>query len=161
MKQFNARLSRVFAIAALSALPALAMAAPDDGPGPGPRPDAPRMGGFERGGMRGEHMRLPRDLSEAQRDKIFAIHHAQEPALREAGKQVFKARKALHDLAIADNYDAARARTLADDLGRAEAEQARLHADTMAQIWKVLTPEQRQQAAQRPEGRGPMPPKAG
>ncbi|WP_341674924.1 Spy/CpxP family protein refolding chaperone [Niveibacterium sp. SC-1] len=160
MKQFNARLSRLFAIAALSALPALVMAAPDGGPGRGPGPDAPRMGGFEHGGMRG-HMRLPRDLTEAQRDKIFAIHHAQEPALREAGKQVFKTRQALRELATADNYDAARARSLADDLGRAEAEQARLHADTMAQVWKVLTPEQRKQMNERPEGRGPMPPKAG
>src|SRR5919204_5125222 len=50
------------------------------------------------------------DLTEAQRDQIFKIHHDQVPAMREQMKQVRHAREDLIKIASADRFDDARAR---------------------------------------------------
>lgn len=85
------------------------------------------------------------NLSEAQKDKIFDLRHAASPDLRDKGKQVRAARKALRELAHADNFDEAKARALSEQAASADAgfTLARLRLDN--QIYQVLTPEQRKQ----------------
>jgi Spy/CpxP family protein refolding chaperone len=110
------------------------------------------MGGDHQGMMGGDH--LPPflrglELTEAQRDKIFELHHAIAPRQRELFKAVKSSREALHNLAHGDNFDAKQARQLADNHAKAVAELALLHAETGAKIRALLTPEQRKQADER------------
>lgn len=124
--------------------------------GPG-MPGMPFGGGFGMHGMHGGLMgRLHGlNLSEAQRDKLFAIHHNAEPERREHMKAIGKAHEALAELARADRFDDARAAALSRDLGQAVAADALLRARTEAQALAVLTPEQREQL-QRHRGPGPQ-----
>jgi len=82
-------------------------------------------------------------LSEAQEDKVFAIMHAEAPQARDLGKAVRNAHRGLHELATSAKYDEAKAKGLADSLGKALSEAALLRARTHHQIYEVLTPEQR------------------
>lgn len=109
-------------------------------------------GGHRMGMMGGDH--LPPflrglELTEAQRDKIFDLHHAMAPRERELFKSVRSSREALHNLAHGDSFDAKQARQLADNHAKAVAELALLHAETGAKIRALLTPEQRKQADER------------
>lgn len=102
-------------------------------------------------GMAGE--RMPPylrglSLSEAQRDKVFAILHAQAPAMRDKAKAVQRAEADLRGLALAPDYSEARARTLADASARAMAEMTLARVAIDRQVLEVLTPEQRKQAAE-------------
>jgi protein CpxP len=106
------------------------------------------MGEGMHGGMhrRGGDMMMQMrglDLSEAQRDQIFKIHHDQAPAMREQMKQVQKARTDLRQIAMADKFDEARARQAADAQGKALAAMAVMRAQSMSRVRQVLTPEQR------------------
>lgn len=89
------------------------------------------------------------DLTEEQRDKIFEIRHASAPALREAYKELAKAKRELRALAQAAEFEEARAQQAADAAAKAF---ARLHVqrakDTHA-VLAVLTPEQRQKLDER------------
>ncbi len=87
-------------------------------------------------------------LTEDQEDKIFAILHANAPAMREQSKAAHKAREALHDLGRAANYDAGNANTLAQALGKAESQLAVLQAHADHDIYAVLTDEQRRRLAE-------------
>lgn len=87
------------------------------------------------------------DLSEAQRDKIFAIEHAQAPQRRELARNLQNAHMALRTLAQSGQFDERKAATLADNAGKAMAAMALLQARTDAQVMALLTPEQRKQAA--------------
>jgi Spy/CpxP family protein refolding chaperone len=157
----NTSFKRFLAAAVLAlAIPASSFAAPDnDGPDMPPPPGMGMgMGMMDRGFGPHEHegMRLERlGLTEAQQDKLFDLRHAQEPALRAAQKDVMKARRALHEAASSDTYDATRVAALADQLGRAEAAMAKLHAEGMHQFREVLTPDQRRKLDER---RGPRNP---
>jgi protein CpxP len=119
------------------------------GPGmPGPEmpfDDGPGMHGahWGHGGLMGRLHGL--NLSEAQQDKLFAIHHAAQPERREHTKAIRKAHEALAELARAERFDDARATALARDLGQAIAAEALLQARTEAQALAVLSPEQRAQ----------------
>ena len=120
------------------------------GHGPGaPGPDMP----FGHPGiphLRGLH------LTEAQEDKLFALHHAQAPQRREHEKAIRKAHEALRELATADKFDDARAQALTRDLGNAIAAEALAEARLHAQVLAVLTPEQRERLRQqRAQGQGP------
>lgn len=149
-------------------------------PGPVPAHFAPPPGGPIADGvppfLRGV------ELTEAQRDKIFALTHAQAPALREQFKALDKAQRELHALVFQGPYDEAKARALADAASRAQAEILFARARTDAQILQWLTPAQRKQLDealasrpgdhernrghggderdQGPDGRAPMPPHA-
>ncbi len=85
------------------------------------------------------------ELTEAQRDKIFALTHAQAPAQREQFKALDQARRDLHALVFKGPYDEAKARALADAAARAQAESLLARARIDAQILQSLTPEQRKQ----------------
>ena len=91
------------------------------------------------------------ELTEAQRDKIFALTHAQAPAVREQFKTLDKAQRELHALAFGA-YDETKARALADAVGRAQAELTFARARTDAQILQLLTPAQRKQLDEHPVG---------
>ena len=112
--------------------------------------NAQPAGGEGMGHHRGHAMMGLRglNLTEAQRDQVFKIHHDQEPAVHEQMKQVQRSREDLRQLAMADRFDEARARQIADTQAKALANLAVMRAQTMARIREILTPEQRQRLDQ-------------
>jgi periplasmic protein CpxP/Spy len=126
--------------------------------GPGDRPDCgshaghggPGMGG----GMMPHHLR-GLNLSEAQRDKIFEIMHAQAPAMREKAKAERQAEDNLQALTSAGDYSEAKARALADTSAKAMSEMSLARARAERQVFEVLTPEQRKQLADMKASGGP------
>jgi periplasmic protein CpxP/Spy len=89
------------------------------------------------------------DLTEKQRDQIFQIVYAQEPAMRDLFKTLRKDRDALRGAAMAASYDEARVRSLADGQAKAQSDLAVMRAETLHRIYSVLTPEQKQKLAER------------
>lgn len=85
-------------------------------------------------------------LTSEQEDKIFALHHAEVPKVREQMKQ----RHALHDelrqVSQAVQFDEAKAKAITDKLANLEKEGALNRARTENKVLAVLTPEQREQA---------------
>ena len=110
----------------------------------------PGMGG----GMMPPHLH-GLNLTEAQRDKVFEIMHAQAPAMREKGKAVFKAEADLRALTVSPDYSDAKARSLADAAAKAMAEMTLARAKAERQVFEVLTPEQRKQLAEMKPSDGP------
>lgn len=106
----------------------------DDGPGRGP-------GMHPHGVM----------LTEAQQDKLFALHHAAEPARRERQKTMRHAHDALREMADSGRFDEARAAALAQTLGQAMAAEELDHAREQAQFLALLTPEQRAKMQEKPQ----------
>lgn len=153
MKSQSGRYVERFLIAAAVALAVPLSAVAFGGPHGAPNScGAGEMHGKGRpGGMGGE--RMPPylrglSLSEVQRDKVFAIMHAQAPAMRDKAKAVQRAEADLRELAMAPDYSEARARTLADASARAMAEMALARLATDRQVLEVLTPEQHKQVAE-------------
>ncbi len=157
-------------IAAIAAAVGVALAVPfvvsaqgaPGGDGPGMRAGGfhhvhARHGWGERGMMGGAFLR-GLDLTEAQRDKVFAVRHANEPAMREQGKILRATRAELSKLALSNDYDEARARALTDRSAQAMSTMAQLRARGMNEIFRVLTPEQQAKVIERQarwEQRGP------
>ena len=115
-------------------------------------------------GMGGDFM--PRhlgrlDLTEAQRDRIFDLMHAQAPIQRNAAKALAKAQGELQALTSAPDFSEARAKELADAVAAASAEMTLNRVRTERQVFDLLTPEQRKQLAEmkaeRPRQRGDGP----
>jgi Spy/CpxP family protein refolding chaperone len=115
--------------------------------------------GYGHHGMGGDG--IPRqlrrlDLSEAQRDRIFDIMHAQAPTLRDTAKAMHKAQNDLRELTAAPDFSEAKAKQLANAAAAAMGEMALNRAKTERQVYEVLTPEQRQQLADiKPSGDRP------
>lgn len=116
--------------------------------------------GMGMGGPQGEMM-MPMhlkglNLSEAQRDKIFEIMHAQAPAMRDKAKALHQAEADLHSFARSAEYNDAKAATLADTAAKALADMQLSRIRTEHQVYELLTPEQRQQLANwKPRRPGP------
>lgn len=158
-------------IAAIAAAAGIALAVPflvsaqgaPGGDGPGMRDGGfrhvhARHGGFGERGMTGGAFLRGLDLTEAQRDKIFAVRHASEPAMREQGKILRATRVELSKLALSNDYDEAKARALTDRSAQAMSTMAQLRARAMNEIFRVLTPEQQAKVIERQarwEQRGP------
>ena len=83
------------------------------------------------------------ELTEAQRDQVFKIYHAQAPAFHEQMKQLRQSRATLREAAASDRYDAGKAQAAADAQGKAVAQLALLRVQTAQQVRAILTPEQR------------------
>jgi Spy/CpxP family protein refolding chaperone len=104
-------------------------------------------------GMPGEHphLHMPHSLfselglSDAQQKQVAEITQAQHNEVCAKQKAVHESMQALHQLAASEQFDAGKARALADAHGKAIAELAYLHAQTHAKVWVILTPEQRKQ----------------
>lgn len=147
--------------AALCLLPALALAQQPPAPSqpacavaPGPHGHHARPSGMRHAGPFG-HL----GLDDTQQDKLFALHHELAPKLRTLHRQLDKARQELAALGRSGQYSEARARALADSIGKAHAELALLHARTESHAFALLTAQQRARLAEQPcgpdEGRGP------
>ncbi len=158
----KARIAAVVAAAGVAlAVPFLvsAQGAPD-GAGPGMRAGAfQRMharqaghgshGGYGEQAMMGGAFLRGLDLTEAQRDKIFAVRHANAPAMREQGKIMHAARAELAKLALSNDYDEARVKALTDRSAQAMSTMAQLRARSMNEVFRVLTPEQQAKVIER------------
>lgn len=133
------------------------------GPGGPGGPDGP--GAMEEGPMPPFLRGL--DLTEAQRDQIFEIMHAQAPLMRQKLKEARRAHEALRDLAMSAQYDEGRARALATEDAKAGADLALMRVRGEHKIFAVLTPEQRNtvqemkarfEQGNAPDRKGPPPP---
>src|SRR5690606_33554725 len=120
-------------------------------------------GHFHRTGMHRGHMLRGLDLTEAQRDKLFELRHAQAPKVRELGKTLRSSQRELRQLSMSDSFDEAKAKQLADQASQAGAGLALLRAQLQHETLEVLTPEQREKLAKRAEMRrhGPKGPRGG
>jgi protein CpxP len=123
-----------------------------------------RHAGFNHGDRHGGHgggMRALQalNLTEAQRDQIFKIHHDQAPAFREQMKKVRASREQLQTLAKADRLDDAAVRRAADTQAKAISDLAVMRVQTASRVRAVLTPEQKTRLDQMREQRrhGPKP----
>ncbi len=107
-----------------------------------------------RGGDRGIRAMLHGlKLSEEQRDKVFAVLHAQAPQLRANAKQRRSAVRELRTLVLAENYDETRAKALSESLSQAVAADAMIRSRSANEIYQALTAEQRQLVQKRLERR--------
>jgi periplasmic protein CpxP/Spy len=99
------------------------------------------------------------NLTEAQRDQLFALKHAQAPQMREKAKLARNAQQELRALAQAETFDAERAKALADTSAQARSEMMQLRAQNQHAMLQILTPEQRQKWQERATGYGKNQPK--
>jgi Spy/CpxP family protein refolding chaperone len=104
------------------------------------------MAGAPHHHQRGPHVAPGVDLTDAQEDKVFAILHAQEPKRREYSRTLHASQEALRALGGAEQFDDAKAASLAQAAGKALAALALLDTRTDAQVRAVLTLEQRKQS---------------
>lgn len=91
---------------------------------------------------------LPLDrlnLSESQQIKIKHVMRSQMKSAIEKQHLIHKTMQDLHEISVADDFDAVKAKSLADAYGRAVGEIAFQHAETQARIFSVLTEAQRKQ----------------
>jgi len=93
------------------------------------------------------------NLSEAQRDRVFAILHAQAPQMRAQALEAQTARQALQQVALAGELDEAKLQDLAQRASRANTDLAVLRARTHNALFKELTPEQQAQVKARMDAR--------
>ncbi len=108
-----------------------------------------RHGGFGEWATMGGAFLRGLDLTDAQRDRIFAVRHANEPAMREQGKILHATRAELSKLALSNDYDEAKAKALTDRSAQAMSTMAQLRARGMNEIFRVLTPEQQAKVIER------------
>ncbi|MFZ2160896.1 MAG: Spy/CpxP family protein refolding chaperone [Sideroxyarcus sp.] len=93
------------------------------------------------------------DLSDEQQDKVFKLMHDKAPALFENEKIARKTMQELQQLTRLDRFDVAKAKTLAEAHGKALTELAYLHTVVQAQVWAVLTADQRKSVSGQMEPR--------
>ena len=156
------RVIGVFGAAALiglgmaTALPRLGAAqAPNQGPPPGRMggrgpggPGGPGMGGPGRGGRGGPGgpggpMAFgldPRDLTDAQREQVKAIRERHMEEIKPLADRADKAHQALNAAVVSGNGDL---RGLSQEVGAAETELVFATAQVEAEVFGVLTPEQK------------------
>jgi Spy/CpxP family protein refolding chaperone len=155
MKQNLKRIAAGVGLAVALPLAAFAQTGPAAG-GPDGRMGPPHhmRGGFmhasmERGpggfGHHGAGFLHGIDLTDAQRDRIFAIRHAAEPQVYEKFKLLRKSHEDLRGMATSPNYDEAKARAAIDAGARAQADLALLRVRSEHEIFALLTPEQKAQ----------------
>ena len=108
------------------------------GPG-GPMGRGGRMGGPLAGGLR--------DLTDEQRTQVKAIHDKHAAQIEPLLQRVRTAREALDNAIISGNI--ANLQALSIEVGNAETELTFAQAQVQAEIYKILTPEQKQKIAER------------
>jgi Spy/CpxP family protein refolding chaperone len=136
---------------------------PADGRSGGERRGGPGGRGGRFGGPMGGPMGFgvnPRDLNDAQREQVKAIHERHAAEMKPLIEQSQAARKALQDNVIAGGTNL---RALAMELGKAEGDLAFANAQIQGEVLAILTPEQRQKmqdrAKERRQSRGAQPAK--
>ena len=93
------------------------------------------------------------DLTEAQRDTVFGILHAQAPKLREQAREARNARMELQTLTLAGELDETRLQAAAARASRSMTDLSVTRARTHNAVFKELTPEQQAQVRARLERR--------
>ena len=88
----------------------------------------------------------PRDLTDAQREQVKAIHERHAAEMKPLIEQAQAARKALQDNVLAGGTNL---RALAMELGKAEGDLAFANAQIQGEVLALLTPEQRQKMQDR------------
>jgi Spy/CpxP family protein refolding chaperone len=88
----------------------------------------------------------PRDLTDAQREQVKAIHERHAAEMKPLIEQAQAARKALQDNVLAGGTNL---RALAMELGKAEGDLAFANAQIQGEVLTLLTPEQRQKMQDR------------
>lgn len=111
----------------------------------GGRPPMPMMGKFAR-------------LSEDQLEKSFVINHQFELPIHEKQRLVHKLSTALHDLSRADKYDESKAKEISANLAGAMADLQLLLSKKDAQLYALLTAEQKAEMAKE-ENHRELPPR--
>ena len=86
------------------------------------------------------------DLSEAQQEQIRTIHEQSGEETRAVNERLRAARRALQDAVTADGWTEGEIFLLAGELGTAEGDAAVQQAELYAQVWSMLTPEQKETA---------------
>ena len=122
--------------------------APAEGRFGGPRhggPGGPGRFGGPMGGPLGFGVN-PRDLTDAQREQVKAIHERHAAEMKPLIEQAQAARKALQDNVLAGGTNL---RALAMELGKAEGDLAFANAQIQGEVLTLLTPEQRQKMQDR------------
>jgi Spy/CpxP family protein refolding chaperone len=96
-----------------------------------------------------QHLTRELELDDTQQQKVENIVTAAEPEMEALHDRVEVNMNAMHELDVSDdNYDV-RLNELAAEKGALASEQALLHGRLKAEINAVLTPEQRQQLAEK------------
>ena len=88
-----------------------------------------------------------RDLTDAQREQVRAIHERHADRVRPLAERARTAREALNTAIVSGNEENLQA--LSIEVGNAETELTFAQAQVQAEIFKVLTPEQKQKIAER------------
>lgn len=109
--------------------------------GPG-RPGGPggRLGGAL-GGV------IMRDLTDAQRDQVKAVHERHADRIRPLAERVHAAREAVQNAILSGN--AGNLQALSIEVGNAETELTFAQAQVQSEIFNILTAEQKQRLAER------------
>src|SRR4029453_11576575 len=103
-------------------------------------------------------------LTDAQKDQVKNIAQAHRDEQQALGDRARKAHEALHAAITAETFDEALIRQRSADVAAVDADMAVAQARLHAEVWQILTPEQKQKAAafqakaqermkNRPEGR--------
>jgi len=106
----------------------------------------------ERGAKHGMHKAgLPPylkavDLTETQKDQLFALRHEQAPKMREQHKAQFKLMQEMRTTTQADQFDEEKAKAIAGQIAALDEEKIFARAQNEAKIFALLTPEQRKKA---------------
>ena len=88
-----------------------------------------------------------RDLTDAQREQVKAIHERHADRIRPIAERAHTAREALNNALLSGNDGNLQA--LSIEIGSAETELTFAQAQVQSEIFKVLTAEQKQQIAER------------
>jgi Spy/CpxP family protein refolding chaperone len=107
--------------------------------GPGGRMGGP-MSGFALGGVM-------RDLTDAQREQVKAIHERHAERIRPLAERARAAREAINNAVTSGNVGNLQA--LSIEVGNAETELTFAQAQVQSEIFNVLTAEQKQKIAER------------
>ena len=91
------------------------------------------------------------DLTEEQQETAFKLMHHQAVAIFDNEKIVRKSMRELHNLSMLEHFDADKARSLTEAQAKALAELAYLQTEFQAQVWAMLSKEQRQRATEQAE----------
>lgn len=115
----------------------------------GPRPFSGRMGPGGPGGPgRGGPMMLLRglDLTDAQKDQVKSLMQSHAEERKALGDRARAAHQALQAAITADSLDEALIRQRSADVAAVDADMAVAEARTHAEVWQILTPEQKAKA---------------
>jgi periplasmic protein CpxP/Spy len=89
------------------------------------------------------------DLTDAQKDQIFELKHAEVPKMRAHMKARHQLKQEL--MQLSDNYSETKAKTIADKLATIERDSVLARVHHQQQVLNLLTPEQRKQVAENKE----------